>query len=714
MRDRLFQFAYRLYPALADFHEGDRFAAAGYVLRAAVFALPSLAGVMWLISQTDVMVLVHNWLFLLLLLAFMFILSHLWLELHYMDVSGGHRSDRRSFWGEAMWSGVLVLGPSVVWLGILSGLLVTATRWHSASRLQRVRMVSQTIFRFSVTIPSMVEVAIYRALGGVFPLPGLSLPVILPAVIATVVGFSLGSAMIGVSLTTSRLMGQPGSAQRLPPMYTRSLIQVSLIGPVAGLVAIMPAGLYSLVGPGAYFTFQAIMVGGVFLIDRLARTAEGARQRTQELTRLEQIGQAIIRAPLDGSGLPGLLAEHVPSLFPACQVAIHLNASGDLLIHPAHWKGPGARLWRWKAKSGEARILFPGEMRPWKRQTGRAGILIVPIFDAAWGAPIGRIYLERMEDPRSVDGLMPAAQSLAGQIASAMHNVEVYQQTLAERLARERVSQELSFAGQIQTSFLPRTLPSFDGFEVDARLEPARETSGDFFDVIQMWDGRLGVVIADVSDKGLGAALMMALCRTLIRVYAVEYSTRHADSYAYHPERVVTTVNHWIVDETSSDLFVTLFYGIYDPDTHMLTYANAGHNPPLLYRPASGTVQRLTRTGLPVGLFRDRPWERAGVEVRPEDVLVLYTDGITEAMNETRDQFGEERLHRAIRSCLNRPAQRISKTVLRAVSKFVGDAPRSDDITLIVVRWTAPAAPEEDDHGGGMGEPAGQPAGGRG
>jgi sigma-B regulation protein RsbU (phosphoserine phosphatase) len=237
-------------------------------------------------------------------------------------------------------------------------------------------------------------------------------------------------------------------------------------------------------------------------------------------------------------------------------------------------------------------------------------------------------------------------------------------------------------------------MPVVEGCEIVARLEPARETSGDFFDVIPMWDGRLGLVIADVSDKGLGAALMMALCRTLLRVYAVEYSIRQPESYANHPEQVITTVNRWIVEQTSSDLFVTLFYGIYDPQTRTLTYTNAGHNPPLLYRPGDSTVHKLVRTGLPVGLFHDHLWERAGVQIKPDVVLVLYTDGVTEAMNEARDLFGEDRLHRAISANLGRPPHKISQAVFKSVGRFVSEAPRSDDITLVIVRWDGLTMPD--------------------
>jgi sigma-B regulation protein RsbU (phosphoserine phosphatase) len=206
-----------------------------------------------------------------------------------------------------------------------------------------------------------------------------------------------------------------------------------------------------------------------------------------------------------------------------------------------------------------------------------------------------------------------------------------------------------------------------------------------------MWDGRLGLVIADVADKGIGAALYMALSRTLLRAYAIDYSTRYSESYAFHPERVINTVNQRIVEDTKSDFFVTLFYAIYDPRIASLTYANAAHNPPYLCTAQGGIkVQRLTRTGLPVGIFDDRSWERGSIAISPGDVLVMYTDGVTEAEDSQREQFGEERLEQVIWDHFDQPAQQICDAVRRAVNEFTGSDQHADDITMLIVRWDKP------------------------
>ena len=688
MRDRLYQIAVRLYPALARLDEPDRHAAASYVIRAVAFLPVALAGLIWLVLVTDVAAIWGNLRFLLALLFFLIILSQLWLEMRYLTAAGGYRSDRRSFWGEALWAGTLVVGPSAIWLGVAMPIIVTLARLPRVGPLNRLRAVSQTVFRVSVVIPSLVEVAIYRTLGGTFPLPGLSLPAVFPAVVATLIGFSLGSLMIGISTLINRALVPIAQASQIDrQLYPRFFALVTLIGPFAGLVAILPAGLYALAGSFAFFLFLAIMVGMVAIIDQLSRTVESSRQRTRELIRLEQLGEDILQSPPEAALLPEILRAHLPILFPQCSVAIRLFPSRRLATHPKKWDGGSADVWRWEKQRAEPLVLRSGEAAPWGGGNLKAGMLIVPILSAHSPYPIGRLALERSERANAVGQLLPAAQALAGQVAAAVASAEAHQQTLDERIQRERVSQELAFAGQIQASLLPERVPEFPGCDIAAALEGARETSGDFYDIIPMWDGRLGVVIADVADKGLGAALFMALTRTLLRVFAVEFSTRHPENYAYHPERVFDTANRWISEETNTGLFVTAFYGIYDPVTRMLTYANAGHNPPMLYHPADGTYQKLGRTGIPLGILGDYKWDRGSVEIRPGDALILYTDGVTEARNAKKDEYSEWRLHRAVRANLHRTAAQILEGVLKSVANFVGETDRFDDITLIVIRW---------------------------
>jgi serine phosphatase RsbU (regulator of sigma subunit) len=252
------------------------------------------------------------------------------------------------------------------------------------------------------------------------------------------------------------------------------------------------------------------------------------------------------------------------------------------------------------------------------------------------------------------------------------------------------MAQELSLAGEVQTSFLPRLPPGLPGWQLAAILQPAREASGDFYDFISLPGGRLGIVMADVSDKGAGAALYMALSCTLLRTHARQHPTQ--------PELALDAVNRRILADTKTMQFVTVFYGILEPATGRLAYSNAGHCPPLHFRAGNdGDAQELAATGIPLGVLEDRTWRRKAVQIDPGDLLVLYTDGITEARSEKDGLFGEARLFESVRARLRAAgpqpltAQTLQDAILADVHRFAGRAPQSDDIALaILLRAEAP------------------------
>ena len=242
----------------------------------------------------------------------------------------------------------------------------------------------------------------------------------------------------------------------------------------------------------------------------------------------------------------------------------------------------------------------------------------------------------------------------------------------------QRINQELALAWQIQASFLPDETPDIPGWQLAATLKPSRETSGDFYDFIPLSKGRLGIVVADVADKGAGAALYMALSCTLIRTYAAEYPTQ--------PELVLSAAHRRIMMDTRTSMFVTVFYGILDPAVGTLTYCNAGHVPPYLLSTQGGdAVQMLRRTGPLLGIFEDATWEQKTVQLALGDALVLYTDGITDAEDGTGTFFGQERLLEILEANRGRSAQDAQDALLAEVHQFVGDAPQFDDLTLMVV-----------------------------
>jgi sigma-B regulation protein RsbU (phosphoserine phosphatase) len=244
--------------------------------------------------------------------------------------------------------------------------------------------------------------------------------------------------------------------------------------------------------------------------------------------------------------------------------------------------------------------------------------------------------------------------------------------------ANKRFEQELALAGSLQSSFFPEEPPEIPGWELSVALKPARETSGDFYDVYTLPNGMLGFLVADVVDKGAAAALYMALSWTLIRTYAAEYPEE--------PDRVLSEVNQRIIFDTDSSRFVTVFYGVLDPSSGKLKYCNAGHNPPYLFRAQDGKeAERLTKTGVLLGMFDDESWTKEDVQFDPGDVLVLYTDGVTEAQNADGDFFGRERLVKAAKKNSGNSAKDVRESLLGKISKFVGDAPQLDDIALVIV-----------------------------
>lgn len=241
-----------------------------------------------------------------------------------------------------------------------------------------------------------------------------------------------------------------------------------------------------------------------------------------------------------------------------------------------------------------------------------------------------------------------------------------------------RLAQELEAAGKIQADLLPAAPPNIRGWDLAAHLSPARETSGDFFDFIPLANNNWGIVIADVTDKGMGAALFMALCSTLIRTYATQYTSL--------PALAISTVNDRILSDSRGDMFVTAFFGVLEPDTGRLRYVNAGHNPPMMFSyKKSKPVESLEPTGMALGVMDNMRWEQKIVKFAPGDMLLLYTDGITEAQDQQGRFFGSSRLLQMARALHGRSAKAILDSLMTEIQRFVGDSPPQDDIAIMVV-----------------------------
>jgi sigma-B regulation protein RsbU (phosphoserine phosphatase) len=263
--------------------------------------------------------------------------------------------------------------------------------------------------------------------------------------------------------------------------------------------------------------------------------------------------------------------------------------------------------------------------------------------------------------------------AIASSAAIAIENARLYQVAIE----KGRMERELQVAREVQASLLPRETPRVPGWEFAAQWQPAREVAGDYYDFIPGAGGRLGLVIADVSDKGMPAALFMALTRSIVRA-----SVDGAPS----PAEGIARANRLICADSTSGMFVTLFYALLDPATGEFTYVNAGHNPPLLYRADQDGLTQLTLTGMVLGVIEDAPFEQHTLRLNPGDLILLYTDGVTDATDAHWHDFGMERLERVVLDHRNAPAADVMAALEQAIGDFAGSAAPFDDMAMVVMK----------------------------
>src|SRR5450432_1373580 len=270
-------------------------------------------------------------------------------------------------------------------------------------------------------------------------------------------------------------------------------------------------------------------------------------------------------------------------------------------------------------------------------------------------------------------------KSISEQSAFALYNAIVY----SEANEKKRLDHDLQIARDIQRILLPSQPPTIEGFDIAGVNIPARQVSGDYFDYIKVDDDRLGVVIADVSGKGVPASLIMAICRSVLRAEA---------RLSQSPAEVLRKVNRQLYPDIKEDMFISMAYVILDFKNHHVTLSRGGHDAPLLYRAATGEVEVLKPPGMALGIDSGDVFDRItgdiSVPLERDDCLVLYTDGVTEALDANGDEFGPERMTRSIRASAREGAQGVITRLTADVRNFAGGHPQHDDITLIVVRKT--------------------------
>ncbi len=336
--------------------------------------------------------------------------------------------------------------------------------------------------------------------------------------------------------------------------------------------------------------------------------------------------------------------------------------------------------------------------------------------------PVGTLMVNTHTPRQFLDDESQLLALLASQLVQTLERERLHQ----EALAGQRLEQELDLARDIQASFLPDCCPNLPGYAITAYYRAARQVGGDFYDFIELppetgaqsdtaaapmettrkaerqlefWRtgrisgrsdesvphaptaARIGVVIADVTDKGVPAALFMALSRTLLRATAID---------GRPPASVLEQSNRLILADSRAGLFVTCFYAILNTATHELTYANGGHNYPLVYHTATSTVDTLRAQGIVLGIIPQPRFEQRSLVLAPGDTVLFYTDGVTETMDPERQLFGDERLAEVLRQNHQRSPEEIVEAVLAAINDFAHGQSQSDDITMVVVKRLAP------------------------
>jgi serine phosphatase RsbU (regulator of sigma subunit) len=567
------------------------------------------------------------------------------------------------------------------WVAALSSLLYSEYRVRQ-QRLATPRTILEVpLFNGGLkAIMALAGGAIYQALGGTFAPAAFTWGLVMPLLVLCLTWAALDH--LGWAIMEYLQSGRSGLVTWLRTVFTASVLVELLPLPVAMVIALVHT-----LGLGS-FALLALAVLSVSIIVRLLVEArQKLEARIAELTTLNAVGQAILEASLNKDELCELVYKYASRIVDTRNFLLGLidEASKQFVLEV--WTRDGVRqpkttvavggvaAWMQETKSPVLihdleREKLPFTPIPLSSEPSHSALFVPLLAEAKC---IGYLSIRSHTPHAFTEDHQRILAAIANQVAVALENTRLYQQA-AEK---QHLEQELKVARDIQKSLLPSFCPFVPGFELAADWRSASEVSGDFYDFVTLAGGKLGLLIADVSDKGVPAALFMALSRSLVRSGVIGASG---------PSEGLRRANTWIIKDSQSDMFVTLFYGVLDPAARTLIYANAGHNPPLLYRAASGTIESLAAKGIVLGVLPEIELEERQVTMVPGDLLVLYTDGVTEAINEHEEAFGEERLIQAVRQHHDLEAREVIAQIRAAVLAFTGDRPRFDDATLVVLK----------------------------
>src|SRR6266571_124879 len=308
-------------------------------------------------------------------------------------------------------------------------------------------------------------------------------------------------------------------------------------------------------------------------------------------------------------------------------------------------------------------------------------VMAVPL--ASGEETFGMIYVDNPFHNRFKEEDLKVLTTIASVASIKIEN----ERLLEERLEKRRMEEELKVASEIQMRLQPFAPPKIDGWDMTGVSFPCREIGGDYYDFIhRKRDNRVVLAVGDVSGKGTGAALLMSSVHAAVRAQSQTRSTI---------SEVMSEINEYIFENSPPNKYLTLFYGELDPQTGALAYSNGGHNAPMLVR-NTAEVERLDKGGLPIGMMQGVKYQQGSVEFNVGDVLVIYSDGITESVNERDEEFDEDRLIEVLKNNLNRSASGIRDRIDEALSRFVGTAAPVDDMTLMIIKRTHAGLKDSD------------------
>ena len=496
------------------------------------------------------------------------------------------------------------------------------------------------------------------------------------------------------------MMGPAGLASDFPTDYS------ALAAPLR--VGEEPLGVIMLAhrAPGRYGHEAQAMVAtfasNAAVAIENARLYDSAQEQAYASAALLQVAQAVVSLN-DLDEILGTIVRIMPILVGVERTALYLWDAAAQVFIPSQQYGLGeearAVLWQRQFPAGSFPLLDAARehnrmvthlLRPrgraanWLRlkpdpeggeshlRSDRRLLMAVPL--SIKNDLFGVLVAEEAGDARRFRARrIEIINGIAQQAALAIQNDRLQR----EMVIRERLETEVHLARQIQQTFIPEMLPSHPAWQISALWRTARQVGGDFYDVMELPNRRLGLFIADVADKGVPAALFMALTHTLVRAAVLE---------TVSPAEAMSRVNELLIPDTRQGMFVTAFYAVLETETGRLTYTNAGHNPPFVLRGAGGAPEPLRRTGVALGAMEQAPMAERTLQLSPGDSVLMYTDGLTEAYASDGEMFGEQRLAAALQSEPMESAEQMLHTVEQALNDYIAPVPLGDDLTMLAIR----------------------------